>query len=217
VLTDVLAEVPDDEQDALLRPRGFWHREKVRLRRPPDAPPPRPALDPRIRPVRREDAEALVVLYARAYRERTGEFWIAEAADPDADARENVGTFFDGAGGWAPSFLPAASHVCEEDGRVVGAILVEARDDGAAYVADVMVDPERQRRGIGRRLVERALAEVTRAGPRAVELAAYRFGAPYRLYRSLGFEDLPRPEGRLDGQWVRGPDPLRAVAGSREP
>jgi GNAT superfamily N-acetyltransferase len=200
--------VPPEEQPRLFGPLGFWHREKVRMRREATAVAPRRPGDSEIRAVVPSDLPQMTRAYARAYTERPGEFWLWQSAgEAAAEADEDIGGLLDADGRWEEGFLPNASFVWDSDHGILGFVSLHRREGGVAFVSDVVVDPEHQRRGIGRRLLERALAELTGESPRPVELSAIRYGAPYRLYLSLGFREVGAPDGRLDGHWVRGPDP----------
>jgi GNAT superfamily N-acetyltransferase len=114
----------------------------------------------------------------------------------------------DSHGKWNANFRADASVVWDVGGRVVGAVLVEEFEKDHPFVEDVIVEPEFHRRGIGRALMEAAILRIMQQTPRTIELAATRFGAPYRLYNQLGFEEIPPPAGSLDGDWVRGPSPF---------
>lgn len=78
----------------------------------------------------------------------------------------------------SPAFVPELDIVAEHRGRIVGNVVsVRASirgDDGAQYEAltlgPVSVLPQYQRRGIGRRLIERTLSLAREAGFRAVLL-----------------------------------------------
>ncbi len=209
-VTDLLPGVPDEDQAPYFERRGFWHRSKVLMRRGPEVPPPPEATTPSLRGIQRRDLEPVVDVYVKAYSERAGEFWTWNRDDlaARAEARRDVGGQLTDAGEWAPRFLPEASFVWEESGRVRGAVLVERGTNGAPWISDLVVDPGVQRRGIGRALLEGALRALSRGHPVAIELCAIRLGAPYRLYRRLGFEDVISPQGRLDGHWVRGTSPV---------
>jgi len=204
--TDVLPWMTEPEQSRFFLPRGYWHRAKVLMRREGRAQPAsalRPAAVRRIEP---RDLSALVGVYLRAYAVRPKEFWTwgPALAEAEHDILDHLGP----AGGWTTDFRHDASFVWEEAGRVLGVVMVEAGRYGVPYVNDLIVEPEHHRRGIGRALLESSLYALTRAGPQAVELAAMRFGAPYRLYTRLGFEEVRSPEGQLDGAWVRGTSPF---------
>ena len=95
-------------------------------------------------------------------------------------------------------FVPELSLVAEEDGEVVGHVLLSEFDLGATRVLQLgplSVAPERQRRGIGSALVHEALARADARGEPLVLLEgdpAYygRFG--FRPAAELGIE---APEG----------------------
>ena len=72
--------------------------------------------------------------------------------------------------------------VVQEEGRVVGTILMTPYGDDAATVNMVIVDAAMRGRGLGRKLMEEALA---RAGERTCYLVATQEGLP--LYEKLGF------------------------------
>jgi GNAT superfamily N-acetyltransferase len=94
--------------------------------------------------------------------------------------------------------MDAASHAAAiEDGRVLVALggddvpiafaMIEAFG-GAVHLREIDVVPEAQGLGLGRRLIERIIADARAAGARAVTLTTFRdvpFNAPY--YMRLGF------------------------------
>src|SRR5437763_6997325 len=95
------------------------------------------------------------------------------------------------------------------DGRTLGVGLWWRFGDTAARLGLVVVSPDSQGLGIGRRLVERLLAD---AAPRAVMLLATPAGLP--LYKRLGFVKVGavcQHQGEYSGG--RHPDPrIRAAA-----
>lgn len=208
VVTDVLPGMSDEEQLRFFRRRGFWHRAKVLMRRDPQRSSAAAPQASKVRPIQLADLEPIVGIYVRAYSRRPGEFWTWGFTDAWAEARDDVMGHVDRAGGWAADFLPKASFVWEDAGRVLGAVLVDAARYSCPYVEDLIVEPEFHRQGIGRSLLETTIRELTGERPQAIELGAIRAGAPYRLYQKLGFEELPPPRGRLDGNWVRGESPF---------
>jgi len=86
--------------------------------------------------------------------------------------------------------------VAEVDGRVAGVVYLDEGDPIKA-IALIGVDPAAQSRGIGRRLMEAALARTT--GARGVRLTQEAFNvAAMSLYASLGFE-VKEPLVRITG------------------
>lgn len=206
-VTDVLPGLDRSQQVGFFAPRGYWHREKVLLRRTSGGSSMPSSGFAGLRPIAVEDLRALVGVYARAYSDRPGEFWTWSSPDPWTEAEADVMGHAAPAGSWSEEFLPDASFVSDDEGTVRGAVFVSQGRSGVPYVDDLIVDPPFQRRGIGRSLLARSIEALERKGARAVELAAILHGAPYRLYRSLGFEDVPPPAGTLDGHWMRGRAP----------
>jgi len=84
------------------------------------------------------------------------------------------------------------------DGQLVG--LARVLDDGVLYASvwDILVVPERQRRGIGRALLGAVLEQT--AGRRLVSLIATPAGEA--LYRSAGFAET---DGRSTALFMRDP------------
>ena len=84
---------------------------------------------------------------------------------------------------------PGFTLVAEVDGQIIGfAQLLEV--DGAAHLEQVSVLPEHGRRGVGRALVEAAVAEARRRGHRAMTLRTFAevaFNAPF--YATCGFAE----------------------------
>lgn len=71
------------------------------------------------------------------------------------------------------------------DGSDVGWLQSNALGD-AVFLAQLFVDSSFQRRGIGTQVMNRLIAEATRAG-RAVTLAVVKINPALRLYERLGF------------------------------
>lgn len=87
----------------------------------------------------------------------------------------------------------ANGFVWEEDGRVVGnASLIPVGQDGACWVlANVVVEPQYRRRGIGRALVEASLEHVRRhRGGKVFLQVGVENSVAQGLYCSLGFKAL---------------------------
>lgn len=97
-----------------------------------------------------------------------------------------------------PSALPLLSLLAREGGRAVGHVLfTAARLDGtprtvsAAILAPLAVVPEAQRRGIGRRLIERGVQLLSESGVELVFVTGHPSYYPRHGFEpagSLGFE-----------------------------
>lgn len=87
-------------------------------------------------------------------------------------------------------YLPDASFaLTAADGRLVGAVLTTAVGSRTAHLAQVVVHPEWQGRGLGRRLVEAGSAAASTLGyPIVSLLVAHSNTAALSLYTRLGFQ-----------------------------
>ncbi len=80
-----------------------------------------------------------------------------------------------------------------------------ASSDHVVTISGIGVDPGRQRRGVGRALMDAAAAEARRRGARRLTLRVFApNAAARRLYASAGFavEGVLRGEFLLDGEYV---------------
>ena len=87
-------------------------------------------------------------------------------------------------------FLPEASAALLDEGptRLVGGVLTAERSPHRALVLDLVVDPERRRRGLGRFLLGWTLRAVWALGYETARLWATVRNAPaMELYRAFGF------------------------------
>ena len=149
-----------------------------------------------IRPARPDDAATLVALGAAVGRESEG--WLL-----NTDGWRSVGE--------ERRYLralkrhpDAAVFVAEDDGAVVARLSV-ARDphQSSRHVAHLglMVAAGYRRRGIGRALLEQAVAWARDAGVRKLELHVFPWNEPaIRLYEQFGF----KREGFREAHYRRG-------------
>jgi RimJ/RimL family protein N-acetyltransferase len=113
-----------------------------------------------------------------------------------------------------PFFNERTSHedvlVAVVDGEVAGYIRLNRSSrfrssDHVLTVNGIAVDPARQGRGVGRALIEAAIAEARRRGARRLTLRVFSPNErARRLYESAGFvvEGVLRDEFFLDGRYV---------------
>ena len=86
---------------------------------------------------------------------------------------------------WAFMLSLGRGAVALDGDRVIGTIMWWPCGAGRATLGMIIVAPERQGQGLGRRLMEGALAEI---GPRSILLNATKEGMP--LYGKMGFEEI---------------------------
>ncbi|RPE85264.1 acetyltransferase (GNAT) family protein [Curtobacterium sp. PhB137] len=99
------------------------------------------------------------------------------------------------AGSWSACHVVDAGGTPVAMGRTIG--------DGGWYfhIADIATDPDHQRRGLGRRVVEWLLEDVRDRAPAGAYVTLVGDPPGQRLYRSLGFDDVAPSLGmalRLD-------------------
>jgi ribosomal protein S18 acetylase RimI-like enzyme len=116
--------------------------------------------------------------------------------------------------------LRSASFILKDPAgrKLVGAVFVREAS-GFAYVADLMVDPRHQRRGIGTFLLVRALEELRRKRHRYVEIMT-TLQNPTRspqLYWRLGFRPVRGTSNKRIRLWVRSSEMVRTGIRFREP
>lgn len=79
--------------------------------------------------------------------------------------------------------------LAELGGRLVGSVGIIGREDGAAQLRWFLVHPDARRQGLGRRLLEAALAFCREAGYSSVYLwTVHPLVAAARLYTAAGFK-----------------------------
>ena len=86
---------------------------------------------------------------------------------------------------WAFLLALGGGAVALDGDRVIGTSMWWAKGNSPATLGMIIVTPERQGQGLGRQLMDRALAGI---GPKPAMLNATREGMP--LYAKLGFEEI---------------------------
>jgi GNAT superfamily N-acetyltransferase len=81
---------------------------------------------------------------------------------------------------------PEGCFVAEVDGRVCGTVTTISFENRFAWIGMVLVDPEYRGRGIGTRLLERAIEHLDKLKVPAIKLDATPLGKP--LYEKLRFQ-----------------------------
>jgi RimJ/RimL family protein N-acetyltransferase len=157
----------------------------------------------RVRRAEAGDAAALVALAEAVGREEGRWMLATDTWRPVADERKYLEA--------VRHHPDAAVFVAEEDGLIVGRLSL-SRDPHPAsrHVADLglMVAADHRRRGIGRRLLEEAVAWAREAGVTKLELHVFPWNeAAIRLYESAGFER----EGYRKAHFRRGDELVDAV------
>lgn len=129
-------------------------------------------------PVDGVDLTELAELMLAAYRGTVDD----EGEDLDDTLTEIRATL---SGEYGPLLSSASGAFCDDDG-VASAIFVTGRAE-IPLISYVVTAPNRQRRGLGTTLIERACAVLAAQGYKDVELAVTVGGAGEQLYRRLGF------------------------------
>jgi GNAT superfamily N-acetyltransferase len=149
---------------------------------------PRPhtalAADLMVRPLAAADVEELGQVMWSAFH-GTPDDEYDTPADAEAEAAETL------AGKWGP-VVWAASFGCEASARLIGAgiVVLDRAHEQLPLLAFLLTVPERQRAGIGRRLVEESLYGLGSSGWFELHLAVLPMNPAIRLYRRLGFETV---------------------------
>ena len=84
------------------------------------------------------------------------------------------------------------AHVIEEDGKIVGALVLVEREDGLLF-DNIAVRPTRQGKGIGRRLMEHAESVARRLGYGHLDLYTHeRMTENIAMYERIGYVEVDR-------------------------
>jgi len=117
-------------------------------------------------------------------------------ADPERVARGLDAAFRPGSPAWL--------FVAEQEGRAVGVFLanqiVSVEKGGETlWIDELYVTPGARRTGVARAMLDSVANEARRRGLRALDLEVVPSQqAAFALYRSLGFQDVPRKRMALE-------------------
>jgi ribosomal protein S18 acetylase RimI-like enzyme len=175
-----------DEEAATFRSLGFAPYSRSEMRFPSTAPVP--ALETGesvvVRPFRPDDERSVAALHAAAYRDHFDRYLFAEDLDAERNAALTVRRLIEGHYG---EFLPWASTVVEDRGRIVGETLVLA-PPRRALIADVAVDPTAQGKGFGRAVLVGTVRALRERGAAAIALVVTEGNRrAVQLYERIGF------------------------------
>lgn len=94
------------------------------------------------------------------------------------------------------------SFAAEVDGKVMGALTLQLQDVDGPKITGVFVSADSRRQGLGRRLIDQAIAEAKEMGSHRIHLETREiFADAVRLYESTG--------------WIRGADLARDYGPNR--
>jgi ribosomal protein S18 acetylase RimI-like enzyme len=175
-----------EEETATWRSLGYapYSRSEMRFPAAASVPAVEPSAGIVVRAFRPQDERALVALHAAAYRHHFDRYLFAEDLDPDRNAALTIRQLLQGAYG---EFLPWASMVAEQEGRIVGETIVLA-PPRRALIADVAVDPTAQGKGVGRAALVGTVRALRDRGISAIALVVTEGNRrAARLYEQLGF------------------------------
>ncbi len=199
----LMEDIRPDRQALVFEPRGFRYRLLVEMELPAGTRLPSVPEGLRLRLLAPEDRDAFVSLYARAYVEPWGPYWLEPSPNVEADGRMFFDRFISPSGEWNSSLIRKGTLAYGEGARMTGSVVMGRDNSGRPYLAGLMVDPAFQWRGIGRALLLRSLHEVRRLTGDPVALSVLRGGPAYGLYGSVGFREVGLPAFRLPGYWIR--------------
>lgn len=179
-----LAGLGGDEEDRLMRSLAFERFERSEMRYPVGAPDPPPFPVDGLRGLERSDEPGLARLHDAAYRGQLDRYLFQVDAEPKRDAEVQVREILSGR--WGP-ILPWASFVVPADGAIAAATLV-VRAAYGPLIADVMVEPSRQGRGLGRAVLVASVRALRERGESTIVLNVTEGNArAIRLYERTGF------------------------------
>ena len=150
--------------------------------------------DATVAPARPADAEALAAFVNRAYRGAAAREGWAHEADLIGGQRTDAAMIADEIAGPGAILVMRAA----DGGGILGCVATHLRpglNGDACYFGMLAVDPDRQGRGIGRRLVDTIEARAVASGCVAVEITVIHLrGSLIAWYERLGYRRTGRSE-----------------------
>jgi len=140
---------------------------------------------------RRTDLAAAAALCARAY-EGSGRVRAFAPHGTDEEWRDYVRGLLDSDG--CGTMMPEASFVVDgPEGTIAAASITGRIGVDVAHLSQIVVDPDQQSRGLGRRVVRASMAAAAAMGLRRMSLLVAEGNASAgRIYAQLGFSDRAR-------------------------
>jgi ribosomal protein S18 acetylase RimI-like enzyme len=172
--------------------------------------------DVRIRGWDSDDLEPMARLAARAYARSKDVRAFAVDGTPDEWTDYVTGLVTRPGCG---RFLPEASFsIDREAGELEAAILITEVGPGTSHIAQIAVDPGVRRRGLGRTLIQAAIAQSFVLGYTRMTLFVANANAPaVRLYEHCGFRDQAAFVVSAIGQPRRSTSAALATVGDNRP
>jgi GNAT superfamily N-acetyltransferase len=85
--------------------------------------------------------------------------------------------------------------IARDGAEILGCVALEPEADGVFELSKMAVSPAAQGRGLGRRLLEAAIARARELGATSLFLGSNRrLGPAVHLYESVGFQHVPRED-----------------------
>jgi ribosomal protein S18 acetylase RimI-like enzyme len=181
-----LAGLSTEEEAGVMERRGFapFSRSEMRLDLRAPVWKGRGNAAGRVRTLSGSDLPALARLHEAAYRDRFDRYLFLVYSDPGRDAELATREILTGRWG---DFLPWASFGIDDAAEVSAATLV-VRAPYGPLVADVVVDPQKWGRGLGRTVLEATITALRERNETVAVLNVTEGNErALRLYRQLGF------------------------------
>lgn len=183
----------NDEADGLFQERGFERLERsymlVGLGADEDRSRSAELPDISIRPWRQSDFEQAARVIHRSYRGQhdsriNSQYQTVQGC---AELMTILTDHF-----WCGDFLPEVSLVGARTSGVLAGVLIASRvASGVGHLGQISVHPAHQGRGIGRRMIEKALSNFRQLGYKSVSLAVTTANtSAFHLYESCGFRTI---------------------------